>query len=125
MPEPSDADERRSIARIEELRAALLAEADEALRARPGVRVVGFVIEPDAPEGILVRQLLPPRGRQTTGGFAGVVERAIAIRILGVVAPALLDWIDVDEDGPDRGLPVVYLARAGMRTAVLKWLAAG
>lgn len=121
MPSPVDPDQQRSLARIEVVRAALVAEASDVLRERPDLRLVAFVIEPDAPEGILIRQLLPPGGQQASGGFAGVVERALAVQILGVVAPALLDWLEAEDEGLSRGLPVVYLARTGMRTAVIPW----
>ena len=43
--------------------------------------------------------------------------------ILGVVAPALLDWLEAEEGVAMRELPVVYLARTGTRTAALRWLA--
>jgi hypothetical protein len=120
-PAPDDAD--RSKARINECRAALLTEANDVLRDRPNLRLVGFVIEPDAPEGLLVRQLLPSNRTPPAVGFVGVVERALAVRILGVVAPALLDWLEAEQGVALRSLPVVYLARTGMRTATLRWLA--
>lgn len=122
-PDPAADDDRRSAARIDECRAALFAEANDVLRERPDLRLVGFVIEPDAPEGILIRQLLPANSTPRAGGFVGVVERALAVRILGVVAPALLDWVEAEEGVAMRELPVVYLARTGTRTAALRWLA--
>jgi hypothetical protein len=93
----------------------------EFLRERPDLRLVGFVIEPDAPEGVLIRDLLPATRSAT--GFVGVVKRAVAVRILGVVAPALLDWLEAEDGVAVRELPVVYLARTGMRTAALRWTA--
>jgi hypothetical protein len=78
-PAPDDAD--RSKARINECRAALLAEANDVLRERPDLRLVGCVIEPDAPEGLLIHQLLPANRTPPSGGFVGVVERALAVRM--------------------------------------------
>jgi hypothetical protein len=78
------------------------------------------LIEPDAPENVVVRQILPPTNAPPA---VGVVERAIAVRILGVVAPALLDWLEAEEGVALRQLPVVYLAQTGMRTAALRWTA--
>jgi hypothetical protein len=122
-PDPATDDEDRSKARIDECRAALLADANDVLRERPDLRLVGFVIEPDAPEMILIRQILPANRTPPNSGFVGVVERALAVRILGVVAPALLDWLEAGDGVALRSLPVVYLARTGMRTATLRWLA--
>jgi hypothetical protein len=122
-PEPAPDDADRSKARINECRAALLAEANDVFREHPNLRLVGFVVEPDAPEGLLIRQILPANRTPPSGGFVDVVERALAVRILGVVAPALLDWLEAEQGVALRSLPVVYLARTGMRTATLRWLA--
>jgi hypothetical protein len=125
MPTPGDSEEQGSRARIDRHRAALVAEATAVSRERPELRIVGMVVEPDARESELFRKLLPSDRRQASAGFVGIVERSIALQLLGAFAPALLDWIESEGRAKERRLPVIYLARTGMRTAAFPWPASG
>jgi hypothetical protein len=87
----------------------------------PDARVVGMVIESDAPEAESLRQLLPLGARVPSQGFVGIVPREIALQILGAAAPAALDWLEDESNGRKRKLPVIYAARTGLRTAALEY----
>jgi len=102
-------------------RAALIAQARLTHREQPGLRVVGLVIEPDAPEAEAFRRLLPPELRATSQGFVGTMPRDVAVRLLGEISPAALDWLEDDGAGPRRCLPVIYAAKQGVRTTSIEY----
>ena len=111
----------RSFEAIEQFRATLIAEAVDIFRQDPDARIVGMVIESDAPEAKTFRQLLPPDSRGPSQGFVGIVPREIALQLLGAAAPAALDWLEDDGNGRSRRLPVIYAARTGLRTAAVEY----
>jgi hypothetical protein len=111
----------RAVAAIEQHRATLLAEAIDIQRQYPGIRLVGMVIEPDAPEADALRPMLPPEVRDQVQRFVGTMERAIALKILGASAPAVLDWLEDDHVGLVWKLPVVYAAKTGVRAASIPY----
>ena len=119
MTDAANSEDRDSPDRIERDRAALLAEAAVVLRERPDLRIVGMVIEPEAPEAEMFRRQFSEEHHRASLGFVGIVERHLTVELLGRVAPDLLDWLDDDEPFAPRQLPVVYFARTGMRTAAL------
>jgi hypothetical protein len=56
-------------------RAALVEQALATHREQPELRVVGLVIEPDAPEAEAFRQILPPVHRAADQDFVGTMPR--------------------------------------------------
>ena len=102
-------------------RAALIAQARLTHREQPGLRVVGLVIEPDAPEAEAFRQILPPEVRTADQGFVGTMPRDVAVRLLGEIAPGALDWLEDDGAGARRCLPVIYAAKRGVRTTSIEY----
>jgi len=90
-------------------------------REQPGLRVVGLVIEPDAPEAEAFRQILPPELRVAGQGFVGTMPRDVAIRLLGEMAPGALDWLEDDGTGARGCLPVIHAAKRGVRTTAIEY----
>ena len=102
-------------------RAALIAQALGTHREQPDLRVVGLVIEPDAPEAEAFRQILPPELRAADQGFVGTIPRHIAVGLLASLAPGALDWLEDDRTGARRRLPVIYAAKRGIRTTSIEY----
>jgi hypothetical protein len=102
-------------------RAALVEQALATHRELPDLRVVGLVIEPDAPEVEAFRQILPPGVRTADQGFVGMMPREVAVRLLGEMAPGALDWLEDDGAGARRLLPVIYAAKRGVRTTSIEY----
>jgi hypothetical protein len=102
-------------------RASLIAQALTTHREVPDLRVVGLVIEPDAPEAEAFRRLLPPELQAADHGFVGTMPREVAVRLLGSIAPGALDWIEDDGAGARRRLPVIYAAKRGVRTTSIEY----
>jgi hypothetical protein len=102
-------------------RAALVEQALATHREQPGLRIVGLVIEPDAPEADAFRQILPPEFRAAGQGFVGTIPRDVAVRLLGEMAPGALDWLEDGGTGARRRLPVIYAAKRGVRTTLIEY----
>jgi hypothetical protein len=102
-------------------RAALVEQALATHRGQPDLRVVGLVIEPDAPEAEAFLRLVPPALRAAGQGFVGTMPRDVAVRLLGEIAPGALDWLDDDGAGARRRLPVIYAAKRGVRTTSIEY----
>ena len=102
-------------------RAALVEQALATHREQSGLRVVGLVIEPDAPEAEAFRRILPPELRVAGQGLVGTMPRDIAVRLLGEIARGALDWLEDDGAGPRRCLPVIYAAKRGVRTTSIEY----
>ena len=102
-------------------RAALVEQALATHLEQPGLRVVGLVIEPDAPEAEAFRRLLPPELRAAGQGFVGTMPRDIAVRLLGEIAPGALDWLEDDGAGARQRLPVIFAAKRGVRTTSIEY----
>jgi len=49
------------------------------------------------------------------------VTRESARNLLGDMIPGLLDWLEDEEGGPRRRLPVIHAARRGMRTTTIEY----
>jgi hypothetical protein len=102
-------------------RAALVEQTLASHRELPDLRVVGLVIEPDAPEAEAFRRPLPPEHRAVDRGLVFTMPRDAAVRLLGAIAPGVLDWIEDDRAGPRRRLPVIHVAKRGVRTTSIEY----
>jgi hypothetical protein len=102
-------------------RAALVEQAIATHLEHPGLRVVGLVIEPEAPEAEAFRRLLPPEHRGAGQGLVGTLPRDVAVRLLGEIAAGAIDWLEEDGAGARRSLPVVYAAKRGVRTTSIEY----
>lgn len=111
---------QRSFDQIEQHRATLAAEAARIAREHPAARLVGLVIEADAPEAAAFLRMLAP-GTPTVGSFVGIVPRKMAVELLSSNAPQGLDWLEDDPVGSKRKLPILVVTKTGYRTGVAEY----
>lgn len=111
--------QQRSFDLIDQHRATLASEAARIAKEHPGARMVGLILEGDAPEAVeFLRALELPND---IAGFVGVVPRKMALDILGQSAPAGLDFVANDTIGPMRKLPILFAAKTGVRLGLVEY----
>lgn len=101
---------------------ALLSEAERIWNTDPKARVVGLVLERDAPQLQSLRPVLPVADEATLG-FAGVIPRMLAVELIARSAPQGLDWLFDEGTPPRRQLPVLVCLSDGIRTAAIGYMA--
>jgi hypothetical protein len=104
---------------VEELRSELVLCARAMRRARPWERFVALVVEAGIPDEAKFRALLPAERSGRAGNFFVLVKRESALEVLGDAAPQLLDWTYDEGEGPMAQLPLIQVARRGVRTGAL------
>jgi len=111
--------QQRSFDLIDQHRATLAAEAARIAKEHPGARMVGLILEADAPEAVEFRRAL--KLPNDVAGFVGVVPRKMALAILGQHAPAELD-VEDDATGSMRKLPILLAAKTGFRVGLAEYV---
>jgi hypothetical protein len=102
---------------IEEHADTLAVEARALLEQNPDALPVGLVLDAEVAAVAEVQDALRAAGTSSPPGhgFVGVVQRETALAILRMQAPAALDWLEENREGPLLTLPVVALIRGGCR----------
>ena len=93
----------------------------EAIKLHPEKKLVGYVLEKDAPEIMSILQSPAEINRAEDGSIALVLTRESAKRLLAAFSPQVLEWLENNEPGV---LPVIQSAKRGMRAGVLRYDAA-
>ncbi len=101
--------------------APLIAQALATNWEQQDLRVVGLVIDPDAPEAEAFRRLLSPELRAAGQGLVGTMPPDVAVRLLGEIAPGTLDWLEDDGAGALWRRWVIHVARRGGRTTSIEY----
>jgi len=100
--------------------AGLIAKVREARRDHPDARPVALVAEADTSEARSIRGkpdvLVGPDGSAAT-----LITRESAKKLLVQVTPRLLDWLEDEGNETIRNLPVIHIARQGLRTGTIGW----
>lgn len=111
---------QRSFDLIGQHRLTLAAEATRIARMVPSARMVGVIIERDAPEAAtFVRSLAPDS--PPVDAFVGVIPRKYALDLLEAKLHERIDWFEDEVDSPVRMLPILVVTKTGYRTSVAEY----
>jgi hypothetical protein len=106
---------------IERHRNELIDKAERCGREYADVRLVGLILEREAPEAPTFLAKLPA-SEAGLPSFSVLVARDYALSLLEAVAPEALDWLPSDEpEGSLKRLPVIFTNRRGLCCVQLEY----